>query len=83
MGSTTSSFRISDDLRIRLDKAARRMKKRKNWIINQALREYLAKTNRQAFIEEARRQSILASSVEWPDQEFWERCAAEAIRGWR
>jgi hypothetical protein len=46
-------------------RTARHLNKGKNWIINQALDEYLRKLDREALIAEARRQSLLAS----PDAE--------------
>ena len=81
MKSVTSSFRISEPLRARLEQTARHMRKRKNWIIHRALEEYLAKTHREALAAEARRQSILASAVTTPDAEFWQ--AQADTRGWR
>ena len=76
--SSTSSFRIPDELKVRLDQAAERMKKRKNWIITRALEEYLARHSQEAFRAEARRQSLAASAHQWKDEEFWEKMAAEA-----
>jgi len=81
MTSTTSSFRISAALRARLEQTARQMKKRKNWIINQALDEYLKKVRRESLVAEARRQSLLASARTTADERFWGRQADD--RGWR
>jgi predicted transcriptional regulator len=75
--SSTSSFRIPDDLKARLNRAAEQMKKGKNWIINRALEEYLERHSQEAFQAEARRQSLEASRHQWKDAEFWERMAAE------
>ena len=75
--SSTSSFRISHDLRSRLDEAARRMNQRKNWIINRALEEYLNRHGGARLREEARRQSLLASRKRWKDEALWEKAAAE------
>ena len=75
--TSTSSFRISDKLRLRLEDAARRMNKGKNWIINRALDEYLERHNRAGLREEARRQSLLASRKRWKDDALWEKAAAE------
>jgi predicted transcriptional regulator len=69
--SVTSSFRIPEDLRLRLEETARHMKRGKNWIINRALEEYLNQPLRHGFIEEARRQSRLASSAATDDEQFW------------
>lgn len=77
VASSTSSFRISDQLKARLDEAALRLKKGKNWIINQALDEYLSRNSLEALRVEARRQSLLASKKRWKDEKFWEKAAAE------
>ena len=53
------------------------MNKGKNWIINQALREYLDRHNHEGLRAEARRQSILASRKKWKDEELWEEAIAE------
>lgn len=77
VGSSTSSFRISHELKARLESAARTMKKRKNWILNRALEEYLDRHSRTHLAREARRQSLLASRTQWKDEELWARTAAE------
>ena len=41
MTTVTSSFRMSQELHRRLEETARTMRKPKNWIISQALDEYL------------------------------------------
>jgi predicted DNA-binding protein len=69
--SVTSSFRISETLRLRLEATARQLGKRKNWVINRALEEYLTKTHRASLAKEARRQSLLASRVTTADERFW------------
>ena len=74
--SVTSSFRISETLRLRLEATARQLGQRKNWVINRALEEYLAKTHRAALAREARRQSLVASRVTTADERFWARQAA-------
>ena len=81
MKSSTSSFRIPQDLRIRLEKTSRLLKKAKNWIINRALEEYLERTRREALAAEARRQSLLASAITTEEEEFWQEQADS--RGWR
>ena len=76
--SVTSSFRMSESLRMRLEAAARHLGKRKNWVISRALEEYLAKTSRESLAEEARRQSLLASRATTADERFWmEQAGAE------
>jgi predicted DNA-binding protein len=82
MPTSISSVRISDELRGRLERTARYLKKGKSWVINQALDEYLRKVDRDTLAVEARRQSLLASSVEAKEHnEFWEK--APDTRGWR
>lgn len=80
MKSSTSSFRIPEDLRIRLEETARHLKKGKNWIINRALQEYLEKAHREALAGEARRQSLLASAITPEEEEFWQDQADDG--GW-
>jgi predicted DNA-binding protein len=75
MKSSTSSFRIPEDLRIRLERTARHMGRGKNWLINRALEEYLNKVGREALAAEARRQSLAASGVTTKDEEFWQKQA--------
>jgi predicted transcriptional regulator len=79
--STTTSFRVSNELRSRLDRAARQLKRGKNAIITLALEEYLDKFNRQRFLEEARRQSILANAATDDDAAQWFKHADTS--GWK
>jgi predicted transcriptional regulator len=72
---------MPDELRQRLERTARRLKKGKNWIINQALDEYLLKLDRDALAREARRQSLLAKSTEEGETAFWENTVD--THGWR
>lgn len=81
MTSTTSSFRISHDLRSKLELVAERTGKGKNWVITQALQEFLDKHAQDALKEEARRQSLAASRGKWKDEEVWERATAEVLNG--
>jgi hypothetical protein len=62
---------MSSELQDRLEQEARRLKRGKNSIIIDALEEYLAKLNRSEFLEEARRQSILASTSRSEDEDVW------------
>jgi predicted DNA-binding protein len=71
VSSSTSSFRIRDELRVRFEAAASASGKGKNWILNQALREYLDRMREDYLAEEARRQSLLASARSAPEAEFW------------
>jgi len=77
VASSTSSFRILNELKARLDQAAEQMKKGKNWIVNRALEEYLERRSQKALEGEARRQSLAASGHKWKDEERWERMATE------
>ena len=77
MPSSTSSFRIADELKARLEETARRMNKGKNWILNRALDEYLSRHSQTNLREEARRQSLLASRKRWKDEKLWENATAE------
>jgi predicted DNA-binding protein len=81
MRSTTSSYRIQEDLRIRLERAARHLKKGKNWVINRAIEEYLNRIHQDSLAAEARRQSLLASGVVTADEEFWHQQVDAG--GWR
>lgn len=81
MRSTTSSYRIQEDLRVRLELTARQLKKGKNWVINRAIQEYLDRIHRESLAAEARRQSLLASGVVTADEEFWHQQADTG--GWR
>jgi hypothetical protein len=53
------------------------MGKGKNWIIRQALAEYLQRHNLDLLRAEARRQSIAASKKKWKDAKLWEGALAE------
>lgn len=77
VASSTTSIRIPDDLKLSLEKTARRMSKGKNWIIKQALAEYLQRHNLDLLRAEARRQSIAASKKKWKDAKLWEGALAE------
>lgn len=57
----TTSIRLPPDLRHQLDSVSRTLHRGKNWIITKALEEYLEKLNQNVLIEEAHRQSLLAS----------------------
>ncbi len=81
MASVSTSIRIEQQLAQRLARAAVRLARGKNWIVTQALEEYLAKVNRDDLAAEARRQSRLIARSERrmkPDN-FWE----EDMPEWR
>ena len=59
--SETTSIRLSPQLRQQLEQASHLLRRGKNWIIAQALQEYMSHVLDLKLIEEARRQSLLAS----------------------
>jgi predicted DNA-binding protein len=82
MPTPISSVRLPDELRYRLERTARRLKKGKNWIINQALTQYLRKVDRDTLADEPRQQSLVASSAEAREHAwFWEEVSD--TRGWK
>ncbi len=81
MPSRTFSCRISDELRARLDEAAKQTGQRKNSIITKALEEYLDRHYRAKIASEARRQSLLASREETLEERLWSEQAD--VDGWR
>jgi predicted DNA-binding protein len=81
MASVTTSVRLEQKLAQRLERAAARLSRGKNWIVTKALEEYLAKVNQDDLAAEARRQSILVARTERrkkPDK-FWD----EDVPGWK
>jgi predicted transcriptional regulator len=58
-------------LRARLEEAAEQLQRGKNRIIIEALEEFLDKVSRQRFLDEARRQSLLASADSSADEDVW------------
>lgn len=81
MPTSTSSFRIEEELRVRLEQASRSTKRGKNAIINEALKEYLDGLDQEAWIAEAQRQSRVASARMTDDEKFWSEQAD--LRGWK
>ena len=71
MKLTASSFRIPNELLARLEGAAQRLHREKDSIVAEALEEYLNRADGQEFQKEARRQSILATSVPSRDADVW------------
>jgi predicted transcriptional regulator len=43
---STTSFRLDDDLQLKLDETAARLNRSKGWIINNALRQYIKQEER-------------------------------------
>lgn len=71
MHSITTSIRLTPKLREELEQAAHSLHRGKNWIITQALEDYLSKLSHTELKKEARRQSLLASKVETSSEEEW------------
>ena len=80
MGTTTSSFRVTEELKLRLEATSQRLRRPKNWVVRQALEEFCAKHSREAYLKEARWQSRRAAETDRPD-DFWERATDTA--GWK
>jgi predicted DNA-binding protein len=57
----TTSLRLNSEVRYQLECASRVLHRGKNSIINEALIAYLERFNQKTLVQEARRQSILAS----------------------
>ena len=79
--SQTSSFRISEELHSRLKAFALLMNRNKNWVILQAIQEYLDRHDQELIAAEARRQSLLANAAAHADDEAWFELADED--GWK
>jgi len=69
--SVTTSIRLPSELRESLEHVAHTLNRGKNWVVINALKEYLQKHNHESLIETARQQSLLASSYE-QDDSVWE-----------
>lgn len=67
-----TSLRLSPDLKAQLEQAAQTLHRGKNWIIVQALQDYLTKVGDRFLIEEARRQSLIASKHTCKEIAVWE-----------
>jgi predicted DNA-binding protein len=71
--SMTTSISLPLSLAHQLNRLAKKMRRGNDWIIVEALKEYLEKPNRyRSLAEEARRQSILASLYSNVDDTQWE-----------
>ncbi len=77
----TTSIRLPDELRAQLEEAARAMHRGKSWIIIHALEAYLQTVQYNLLAAEARRQSLLTSKEDDPEEmQFWEDISDTA--GW-
>jgi len=72
MHSITTSIRLSAELRARLEQVSQSLHRGKNWIINEALEEYLIKLEYDALASEAQRQSLLAGKSDQATDELWQ-----------
>jgi predicted transcriptional regulator len=81
MKSSTSSFRISERLRLRLDRLARHSRRGKNQIINRALEEHLAREEAHSLAAEAWRQSLAVRGSAAEEDNFWNHLAD--TEGWK
>ena len=80
MKSVTTSIRLPEDLRKDLEKYSRALHRGKNWIILQALREYLSQTQNSSLQIEAKKQSELVTAID-EDDRAWQKNAD--TKGWR
>lgn len=67
----TTSVRLPQKLRTQLEIASQNLHRGKNWIIIQALEEYLMKADQNKLAQEARRQSLLAA--QHSENDIWEQ----------
>jgi predicted DNA-binding protein len=76
MKSATTSVRLPLELKGKLERTAKHLRKNKTWIVVQALEQYLQDKDREALAAEARRQSLLSNLAtdsydaqleDWPD----------------
>jgi predicted DNA-binding protein len=81
VASSTTSIRLRDELKLRLEEAARDSGKGKNWIITHALEVYLGQLEHKDLAREARRQSINARKSSEADSDHWLKHAD--TRDWR
>lgn len=67
-----TSIRLKPEMRQQLEYVSKELHRGKNWIINQALQNYLSALNSQMLVKEAKRQSLLASHAQNHDEISWE-----------
>lgn len=69
----TTSIRLTPQLRQELEHLSHALHRGKNWIVIQALQEFIQKKNGPFLAEEVRRQSLLASQADTIAEEtLWE-----------
>lgn len=74
----TTSIRLTPETRRELELASRFLNRGKNWIVNEALQTYLARLS--SLMQEAKRQSLLASKNAHAETDLWEQNAD--TQGW-
>jgi predicted transcriptional regulator len=79
--TSTTSIRLSKELKRELERKARSTKRGKSWIIKEALELYLLGSAHDALRAEARRQSLLVSKRVSKEEIAWLEQAGE-IEGW-
>lgn len=70
--STITSLRIKSDVKQQLELASKSLHRSVNWILNQAIHNYLLSLELSKLADEAKRQSLLASHKANPDEKLWE-----------
>jgi predicted DNA-binding protein len=68
----TTSIRLTPKTRLELELASRFLKRGKNWIVNEALQAYLTRMSLSSLINEAKKQSLLASKAVRNENNLWE-----------
>ncbi len=72
---STTSFRLDEDLEIKLDSIAQSMRRSKSWIINDALRCYIER-------EEKKQQMLRQTEEALADLEAGNIVSGEAVMKW-
>lgn len=75
---------MSVELKKRLDRTAKRLKKTRNQTINEAVTEFLAKRDRETKMAELERQGRIAAEHDKtnPDVAYWEKVAEDSRKDW-
>lgn len=80
--SKTTSIRLPAELSRELARRARLAKRGKNWVIKEALEQYLLGSADDRLRQECREQSIRVSRQENPDEKAWLDFGAD-ITNWK
>ena len=70
--SITTSIRLDSNLSAKLEKAARELRRGKNWIISESIRKYLDQIKNTSLVQEARTQSLLINKQNESEHDLWE-----------